>query len=189
MGSASERGWQSQILTYMSIRDLILNAVRLGMLFPLIPQAPGTSAKRALLVYERLWEILRSPEGTDEWEKRVAELQADLELFAEGTPVHPKYLFHLYPLRDAVWEIRSTRESPSIRVLGFFAEKDVFIATNVALREELGGWQSREWRTVKRQAGARWRHIFHTYPPMKGSDIHTLVSGAIDGTYFRSSGP
>ena len=70
-------------------------------------------------------------------------LQADLELFAEGQPIDPKYLFLLYPPAEGVWEIRSIRPHPSIRVLGLFAQKDVFIATNLELRENLGGWQSR----------------------------------------------
>ena len=38
-------------------------------------------------------------------ERRVAELQADLEVFVEARTIDPKYLFLLYPARDAVWEI------------------------------------------------------------------------------------
>lgn len=169
----------------MSIRDVIKDAVGRGMLYPLMLRAAGTSARRGLFVYDKLWEVLQSPEGNEEWEKRVAELQADLEQFAEGAPIHPKYLFLLYPAVKAVWEIRSTGSSPSIRVMGLFAEKDVFIATNFSLREDLDGWQSRGWKEAKRLAGARWRHIFHTYPPKLGTDIHTHVSGAIDGKYFK----
>jgi hypothetical protein len=158
------------------------------MLFPIVPKRPGSSARRAMFVHERLWSVLQSPEGDDQWERRVAELQADLEVFAEGAPIDPKYFFYLYPARDGVWEIRSTRIDPSIRVLGLFAERDVFVATNHALREELGGWQSREWKRVKREASARWRHLFYAYKPMKGTDIHNKVSGALDGQYFRQFG-
>lgn len=155
------------------------------MLFPVIPRAPGSAPRRALLVHDRLWSFLQSAEGDLQWEQRVAELQADLEVFADGTTLGPKYLRLLYPSRDAVWEIRSTGSDPSIRVLGFFAERDAFIATNMALREDLGGWQSREWKQVKRNAGACWRHLFSTYQPMKGTDIHTFVSGALNGQYFK----
>ena len=149
----------------MSIRDVIKDAVgQRECCIHSCQRAAGTSARRGLFVYDKLWEVLQSPEGNEEWEKRVAELQADLELFAEGAPMHPKYLFLLYPAVKAVWEIRSTGSSPSIRVMGLFAERDVFIATNFALREDLDGWQSRGWKDAKRLAGARWRHIFHTYP-------------------------
>ena len=107
------------------------------MLFPVIPKAAGSSARRALFVYDKLWALLQSPEGDEKWERRVAELQADLDVFAEGAPIHPKYMFLLYPARDCVWEIRSTGADPSIRVFGFFAGRDAFIAMNFALRDEL----------------------------------------------------
>jgi len=61
-----------------------------------------------------------------------------LEQFAEGQSIDPAYLKLLAPARDAVWEIRSVRPAPSIRVLGRFAEYDVFVATNYALRKPLG---------------------------------------------------
>ena len=73
---------------------------------------------------------------------RMGRLDADLEHFVVSPEIDPKYLFHLYPSQDCVWEIRSVRDDPSIRVLGMFAAKDVFVATNFALREDLGGWQS-----------------------------------------------
>ena len=89
------------------------------------------------------------------------------------------------PMRDGVWEIRSVRPEPSIRVLGLFAEKDTFIATNAALREDLGGWQSKQWKDPKRLAKVRWRQLFNTYPPLKATKPKLLVSGAIDGKYFK----
>jgi hypothetical protein len=113
-------------------------------------------------------------------------LQADLESFADGTELHPRYLFLLYPARQAVWEIRSTRHDPSIRVLGCFAERDVFIATNYALREQLGGWQSRAWRDVKVRARTIWTHLFHTYQPVITTNVHDVVTGAINGKYFKT---
>lgn len=169
----------------MSIDAEINDCIQRQMLHVLLPKAPGAVAKRALLLTEGLWEILNSTQGDDEWEQRVAELRADLEVFAEGLPIDPKYLFLLYPAANCVWEIRSVRSAPSIRVLGFFAKRDVFIATNYARREELGGWQSRDWKRVKRDAQAKWRWLFKTYPPLGGTSIKRLVTGAIDGKYFK----
>ena len=169
----------------MSIVDLIDDRVARRMLFPLLPRAPGAKANRAMFVAEKLWELLSSPEGNEEWEKRVGELQADLERFVDGQVISPKYLFLLYPAHKGVWEIRSVADAPSIRVLGLFAGKDVFIATNHALREELGGWQSRAWKEVKRMAGAVWRWLFHPYQPLVSIDVKELVSGALDGKYFK----
>jgi hypothetical protein len=172
----------------MSIHDEILDRYQRKMLFPILPRARGSTIRRALFVSESLHAILTSPEGDPDWELRVAQLQADLEVFVEARTIDPKYLFLLYPLRDAVWEIRSVRESPSIRVLGLFAWKDVFIATHHALRESLGEWDSREWKLVKRAARAEWRRLFNPYQPKIGADEKKLVTGALDGRYFKTRG-
>jgi hypothetical protein len=123
----------------MSIVDEITWRVGEGRLFPLIPRAPGSTARRAMYVSEDIMSLLATTHADPEMEDRMGILQADLELFAEGQAIDPKYLFRLYPAVDCVWEIRSVRPEPSIRVLGLFADQDVFIATNVALRENLGG--------------------------------------------------
>ena len=172
----------------MSIHDEILDRYRRKMLFPVLPRARGDTIRRALFVSADLHAVLTSPEGDQDWERRVAVLQADLEVFVQARTIDPKYLFLLYPLRDAVWEIRSIRDEPSIRVLGLFAWKDIFIATNYALREELGGWESREWKIVKRTARAGWRQLFHPYEPKIEADVKRLVTGALDGKYFKTSG-
>lgn len=174
------------VLTYMSIEDLIVDRVKRGMLYPLIPRARGEAARRAMFVGERLWGVITSPQGDAEWEQRIGELQADLERFAEGQVIDPKYLFLLYPARDAVWEIRSTGANPSIRVLGLFAGKDIFVATNFAMREDLDGWESREWKNVKRTAAAEWRNLFHPYEPCRAISVQQLVTGALDGKYFKA---
>jgi len=118
-------------------------------------------------------------------EDRMGFLEADLDAFASGQQIGPKYFFLLFPGAEGVWEIRSVRPEPSIRVLGLFAQRDVFVATNMAFRDELGGWQSREWKNVKRLARSRWNQLFHTYKPLVSSNVHVLVSGAINGKYFK----
>jgi hypothetical protein len=138
-----------------------------------------------MLVHEALWNFLQAEGPDDEWEDRKGFLQADLDLFAEGAQIGPKYLFLLYRADEAVWEIRSVRPNPSIRVLGRFAAKDIFVATNFALRDALGGWQSREWRDVKIRARTVWSQLFQNYQPLKSTNIHDVVSGAIDGKYFK----
>lgn len=156
------------------------------MLFPILPKARGATIRRALFVNEALHQVLTSPEGDRDWEQRVGDLQADLEVFVEAPTIGPKYLFLLYPARDAVWEIRSAGHQPSIRVLCLFAAKDILIATGHALREELGDWESREWITVKRDARAAWRRLFDSYQPQGGVDAKALVTGALNGKYFKT---
>jgi len=169
----------------MSILDFIFARVQEKRLFLLVPQAPGTSAKRVLLIEEQLWDFIHKSGPDDAWEERKGVLLADLEVFASGEPIGPKYLFLLYRASEGVWEIRSTRRDPSIRVLGRFIARDVFVATNFALRESLGGWQSREWRDVKVRSRVIWTQLFHPYRPIITTDVSTVVTGAIDGKYFK----
>lgn len=169
----------------MSIEDEILDRVGRGMLFPLIPKAAGAVIRRAMFIEEQLWAELNSAEGDAEWEERIGRLRADLEVFVTEESLVPKYLFLLFPPADAVWEIRSVRDDPSIRVLGLFPLLDTFVSTNYALREHLGGWQSREWRKVKRAAKAAWRKTFPAYDPIIATTPETVFSGAINGDYCK----
>jgi hypothetical protein len=173
-------------LIYMSIDDAILDRWERGMLFPILPKARGATIRRALFVNEALHQVLTSPEGDRNWEQRIGNLQADLEVFVEAPTIGPKYLFLLYPARDAVWEIRSAGYQPSIRVLCLFASKDILIATGHALRESLNEWESREWKIVKRDARAAWRRLFDPYQPVEGTDAKALITGALDGKYFKT---
>jgi hypothetical protein len=170
----------------MSIADEIRWRIGEQRLFSLVPKARGSAPHRAMFISEDIRAMLATTHEDPDMEDRMGVLQADLELFAEGQPIDPKYLFRLYPADDCVWEIRSVRPQPSIRVLGLFADRDVFVATNIALRETLGGWQSREWKNVKRTARAIWSQLFHTYQPLNSSNIHELVTGAVDAKYFKA---
>jgi hypothetical protein len=170
----------------MSIRALIQSRVDEGMLFPLLPKAAGATALRAMYVSEALRDFLENEHPDPDWDERIGLLQADLEVFATMDDIYPKYLFLLYHPREAVWEIRSIKPNPSIRVLGRFAEKDVFVATNYALREQLGGWQSRAWRDVKVMSRTIWTHLFHTYTPIVTTNVDDVVSGAINDKFFKT---
>jgi hypothetical protein len=171
----------------MSIEDFIQDALEREMLFPLLPQAAGEVPERALLVCEGLWAILTSPDGDDEWEQRVGKLRADLERFVNGDIIEPKYLFLLYRAEEGVWEIRSVLPDPSIRVLGCFAMRNVFVATNYVLREDLDGWQDRTWKAVKRLAKTIWNRTFLGLLPIISTSIHDVVTRARDGKYFKQS--
>jgi len=169
----------------MSIENEILDRVRRGMLFPLAPKAAGATIRRAMFIGERLWNELNSPEGDAEWEERIGRLRADLEIFVTEAVITPKYLFLLYPARDAIWEIRSVRDKPSLRVLGLFPKLDILVSTNYARREDLKGWQSREWKEVKRAAGAVWRQIFPAYNPKVTSRVSDVCSGVTNEVFYK----
>lgn len=169
----------------MSIVDEIRHRQTEGRLHAISPQAPGSSTIRALFVTTEIKGLLEGPWQTEDEEIRYANLQADFEVFVEGRLIDPKYLYWLSPKDEYVFEIRSLRPDPSIRVLGKFAERDVFVATNYALRSELGAWESREWRDAKVACSTHWRNLFHTYKPMEGSQLQDFVTNAADGKYFK----
>ncbi len=169
----------------MSIQDEIVDKVAAGMLFALVPRAAGAPIRRAMFVAEALWNELNSPEGDPAWDERIGRLIADLEVFVTEASIVPKYLFLLYPACDAVWEIRSAKDDPSLRVLGLFPFRDVFVSTGCARREVLGGWQSRQWKTVKRAARAMWRTLFPTYNPILTTDAKRVCSGATNEIFYK----
>lgn len=169
----------------MSIIDEIGWRVEEKRLFLHSPRARGSTQRRVLLLSEDIRNRLDASYADLDMEDRMGELEADLDVFSTGSQIDPKYFFLLYPASEGVWEIRSVRPDPQIRILGLFALRDVFVATNMAMRSELGGWESRAWKDVKRLARTRWTQLFHTYNPLISTNVQSLVSGAIDGKYFR----
>jgi len=117
--------------------------------------------------------------------ERFARLEADLADFVTSPTLDPQYLKSLYPARDGVWAIRGSRPKPSIRVLGLFAAKNKFIATNYAMRSDLGEFESNEWRIERRRAKTIWRQLFPSYDFIPGRDVNKLFSGAINERYFQ----
>lgn len=175
------------MLTYMSIKDVALDQVAQGNLIPVRPRSRRAVIRRAMFVYAPLWEELGRDDADGISLERKANLRADLDVFVSSETLDPKYLFWLSPVRDLVWEIRSCRDDPSIRIVGLFADKDVFVATNFQRRDALGGWNSEEWKLAKRNALAHWRALFFTYLPhgSKGATIDDFFTGALSARYFK----
>jgi len=104
-------------------------------------------------------------------------LRADLDRFSQGgvIPVAARpfiggkrsYMRQLFRWREEVWEIRS-REEPGLRVLGRFAEADVFVALTWHKRAALAGPQSRQWRDAIVGCKTEWTNLFPAYPPKSG---------------------
>jgi hypothetical protein len=172
----------------MSIDDVIVDRVCRKMLYPLWPKRPADPARRALLLSEEVYAALTADRADPADKLRFGELRADLEHFVTSPTLDGKYLFLLYPSPDRVWEIRSVRSEPSIRVLGFIAAQDVFVAMTYARREDLAGWQSREWKQIKRRAGAQWRAMFDPYQPRSGINPAEHISGVLSGKFYKDRG-
>ena len=158
----------------MSIGGEIQNRVAEGRLFYVRPRAPGAAERRVMLVSEWLNELLESDVVADV--ERIARLEAQLSHFVEGGVVDPSYIRRLRKPAHALFEIRSRRPRPSIRVFGRFADKDVFISLNAALRAPLGGRGSRPWRDEIVRSHVLWHQLFPTYDALDGQSLHELIS-------------
>jgi hypothetical protein len=113
--------------------------------------ADWEAAPRAFLqVSELASEIAANRQNTDEkLRARWAKLEADMAHFVEGGYVNWGLMRWLDPQSQEVWELRSVRPKPSIRVFGRFAEPDVFIGTNLAFRASLKGkWSQEFWNEI-----------------------------------------
>ena len=78
----------------------------------------------------------------------------------------------LDPQKQEVWELKSVRPKPSIRVFGRFAQPNVFVATHWAFRTDLKGkWSQEYWEEIAK-CEARWKGLTDK-PPFEGKNYGT----------------
>ncbi len=165
----------------MSIKQQISNLIASGDLVLVQPYVAGDPCIRKLYVERDLYiQIYRNRLGHPD-EEMYANLMADLDVYVTSTTLDQNYFKCLTPKTDGIWEIRSKRPYPQIRVFGMFADKDEFVATNLKTRDELGPKTSPEWKISIRTAKAIWRRLFlGAYTNKKTQDIHALVTGVLN---------
>lgn len=154
-----------------------VNEHRLFALPPLMPPSLGV-ALRHIFVSPEINALLNGPWRDRQWMERCVLLRAHLDRFSQGAviPVAARpfkkgataYMRQLYRWREEVWEIRSREAKPGIRVLGRFAETDVFVALTWHKRPDLHGPESREWRNAIEGCKTEWRNLFPAYDPKTG---------------------
>ena len=90
-----------------------------------------------MVVSDEVQELLDGPWSTGGLARRANRLRADLEMFVRGqvlgismTPYRHKsaYMGLLDPPERGFWDIRSRDPKPALRVLGHFADVDLFVA-------------------------------------------------------------
>ena len=171
----------------MSIRDELNDLCAASRLYRL-RLILRVQERREIYVSEEINSRILGPWDDKPDEYRCGRAYADLLAFIYRNPIvvarNPRqggssYTSRLMPPRDEVWDIRCVDPEPGIRVLGRFAEKDVFIGLTWEIRLRLKHFDSREWRDAILRCGTLWRQLFPAYPPLMGDYFADYISDAI----------
>lgn len=183
-------------LTYMSIRARIKSLIAEGELHPIEPVFESGAVVRHMLVSKEIWELIERPPA--KWSKRCARIRADLERFVTGDEIKVcripfkadrAYLGLLEPPTAGIWDVRCVDPSPSVRLLGCFAEQDVFVPlipasrsvpTDLLFRGPLHDKHSVQWDNVINECDTAWWTLFHDNDRLRSKDLHDLISGKFD---------
>jgi len=186
------------MLTYMSIRDDIKACCEEGRLVEHSPLVSRGVALRTVYVSAlrldgrpSLHDLLSGPGAASE---RVRWLYARqyLDAFVEEPRItippdsmkaKLAFMSRLQPGEQEVWDIRCFDPAPGLRMLGRFAEKDVFIALNWGFREEIdinkGTRKSDKRRYAMCQCERAWQELFGLQrQPFSGSYPYDYITGA-----------
>lgn len=167
----------------MSIQDELRFRIEEGRLFLVNPLIHGSPHPRLIYATSEIWNKLCGPWSDKSEEYRMNKLYADLDHFSSGERIivsrgniEQGYMKPLDDISEEVWEIRSRDPKPSLRLFGRFAETDIFIATNLRERIELGSPGSKPWRDEFERCKAEWRKLFPAYEPLTGSTLRDYIS-------------
>jgi hypothetical protein len=170
----------------MSIRDEIRRRTQEQppRLFFLPPLIGGAAVRRELFVSEEIHGIAHPPWEPTEMGARFARLRGYLDAWTEGRTISitdhpyrkpkPTFMARIDPTPDEVFDIRCIDPNPGIRVMGCFADKDLFVALTMASREALA--TRHDWRNEREACKAAWRRLFPTYPPYTGASLNDYIS-------------
>lgn len=138
---------------------------------------PGLPARRTLYISEAVLHLITGTAANMDQKKRERWMvaRAVLEAFVDGhwitTKSKPKSkaeMAILCPHDVGVWEFRDVYPRPSLRILGAFMEKDVFVALAPYERSELGKKGSQEWSDALQNFKAQWEQLFDGHMPKSG---------------------
>ena len=158
----------------MSIWDVIYPWSKDGDLVVLQPEFEASESGRFVFATKAVWLDLYGTWADPALAVRYARARQVVDAFVSNSLIAARFppsksvkaqIALLQPTTEEVWEFRSPK--PGVRVFGRFAEFNVFIATNVELREKINDDYTREKEDCKRQ----WRTFFPTYPPHRGSQL------------------
>jgi hypothetical protein len=157
----------------------------------------GDNADRTLLISPEIHSLIEGPWPNEAWKARAAALRADLESFAAGGEisvcVEPRRareedLALLGPIEAGVWDWRSRKPSPGLRLVGQFVGKDTLVLLTPAMRSAkcnpsgfirhgpLGDADSLQWRAIIAETTSLFRALFHPHAAVTGANLQDVLS-------------
>ena len=167
----------------MSRSEGVRTLIQDGRLTRLEPRLSNARRERGIVLAPYLHErfLERSGEAP-----RWASMRADLDRFIAGGRItigskrhRTCFMKQLDPVEENVWESRHRDPNPGLRGFGMFCDLDTFFVASFREREELGGWNDKEWRDEVNRAKAAWRGVFTSYEPISGERISDCISGRV----------
>jgi hypothetical protein len=160
------------MLTYMSMQQLLVDRAKEGRL-RLMPAE--STIIRPIFVTLDVWNELNDPTPDQTQAELASEMKAVVRYIEEGHPIVLGSCKHkgcqlkeLKTKPPPVWEIRSRKPKPGMRLFGMFADVDVFIGTNLSNRIDLDNENSPAFKAAIRRCRTTWTNLFHTYTPHTG---------------------
>jgi|SRR5579862_5381263 len=138
---------------------------------------PGLAPRRTLYISEKVRALITGTAANMDSKMRERWLvaRAVLEAFVDGHWITTKSkkksraeMAVLCPQAAGIWEFRDVKPRPSLRILGGFLQKDVFVALVPYERSELGKKGSQEWRDALQNFNVQWELLFGGHKPMSG---------------------
>lgn len=139
---------------------------------------------REIFISEDIYTVAQPPWAQTQMGRRCAQMRAYLDAWTEGrrltvsdNPYRKRKATNIArtdPVADQVFEFRCIDPKPGIRVLGCFADFDLFVALTWNVRENLT--DDKAWRDEIERCKAAWRRLFNPYPPFSGAHLHDYLS-------------
>jgi hypothetical protein len=171
----------------MLIPDWVNHLCEQGRLFRISQSWPGLPEARCFIASEPVKNLILGHASNRQEESRAYELRAEIDSFIDGQTIYLRpegetgtraWMARLDPASDEVWEIRSLKPRPSLRVFGSIVALDVFVALTWAKRTDLHGRESEEWETAITEFREERNNYFGTAIALTGSYPDAYLSNA-----------
>ncbi len=167
----------------MSIRDFITSCLARNDLIHVRPALPFIPQLRSVYASQTVAAKLLGPWPDDKIGIRLGRARAAVDAFISGNRIAVRMppsrdisalIALLDKAEEEVWEIRARDPKPGVRIFGRFSEKNVFIALDIAFKEDIENFADYSpWISACKR---EWAKCFATYPPHTGSSADDYIS-------------